>query len=141
MKTYDTFARRLQELQRNSRAVRITSPGFMPLTLEELSLTAEGNRQISLTHYGKQNGDLMRDPEMIFEIHDLGAAGSMAEPIYFRNDYIALEQFVYKVDDEGRKTHVRPVLKQELRSFARTWFRSLRTQGFFDRDAHREVLS
>jgi len=187
MKTYQQFANRLTELHGNAQAVRITVPGFLPLTIEEIPATAEGHRQISLTHYGKQNGDAMRDPEMIFELtqHPTAAPEGLqlitrtewrkthrdfrgeidgrpsilklergatvlvpvciaelyAEPIYFRNDYAGLEQWVYDYDEAGEKLGFRPRLKRELRSFARTWFRNLRAQGFFDHDATRETLS
>lgn len=140
MKTYQQFAKQLLELLGDSDAVRITVDGFMPLTVEEIHPTAEGHCQISIAHYGKQNGDLMRDPEMIFELHPWDE-GFYAEPVYFRNDYAGLEQFVYTVDEYGKKTHVHPGLKRELKSFARMWFRNLRAQGFFDREAGRELLS
>ena len=41
---------------------------------------------ISICHYGEQNGDLMRDPEMCFE---LGLAnGPHLNAFYYRNDYV-----------------------------------------------------
>lgn len=188
MKTYQRFAKQLDSLLGGSQAVRITVPGFMPLTVEEILPSAEGHRQISLTHYGEQNGDAMRDPEMIFEViqHpadapeglrpltraewqktprdyrgeidgqpavlELAPSGATvltpiciaeiyAEPIYFRNDYAALEQWVFDYADDGRKTRVRPGLKRELKSFARTWFRNLKAQGFLGADAERQVLA
>ncbi len=46
---------------------------------------------ISVAHYGEQNGDLMRDPEMCFK---LGLAGGPhLNPFYFRNDYMGVEQW------------------------------------------------
>jgi hypothetical protein len=36
---------------------------------------------ISVAHYGEQNGDLMRDPEMCFELGF--AKGPHLEPFYF----------------------------------------------------------
>ena len=67
----------------------------MPLSIEDIGPSAEGHRLISLCHYGEQNGDLMRDPDMVFQILDLGD-GSIAEPISFRNDYMGLYQEVYR---------------------------------------------
>jgi hypothetical protein len=188
MTSYQHFAKRLFELLGNSQAVRITVPGFLPLTVEEIEASAEGRRQISLVHYGEQNGDLMRDPEMVFDIipHPAATPGGArlmtreawrntpadyrgqidgepavleldpsgatvlapvcltepsAEPVYFRNDYAGLEQWVYVCDEDGGRIAVRPRLKRELKSFARVWFRNLRAQGFLRRDAAREVLS
>ena len=140
MKTYQTFAKQLLTLLDHDQAVRITVPGFMPLGIEELLPTAEGNRQISLAHYGDQNGDAMRDPELVFELIECGD-DLLAEPVYFRNDYAAIEQWVYDRGEDGHTIGFRPRLKRDLRIFARTWLRNLRAQGFFDRDATREVLS
>jgi len=141
MKTYQQFAKRLFELIGDSQAVRITVPGFMPLTVEEIAPSPHGRRQISITHYGEQNGDPMRDPEMIFEIHDWAEDGFLAEPVYFRNDYAGVEQSVYTETGGPAVKMIRPDLKHELKIFARIWFRNLRIQGFFGRDASREVLS
>ena len=43
--------------------------------------------ELPVTHYGEQNGDLMRDPEMCFEIRD----GEL-DPYFYRNDYVGVEQ-------------------------------------------------
>jgi hypothetical protein len=143
MNPYQQFAQRLFDLLGGHQAVRITVPGFMPLSVEEIYPSDEGRRQISLTHYGEQNGDLMRDPEIVFELHDAGGE-FLAEPVYFRNDYAGLENFVYTTREESPGVTVRrvsPRLKNELKSFAHMWFRNLRAQGFLGRDATREVLS
>jgi hypothetical protein len=78
----------------------------------------------------------MRDPEMVFEIH----AHGMAEPLSFRNDYTGTMQEVYRYDGSGKKTHVNASLKQDLKSFARTWFTNLKDQGFLS-TANRERLA
>ena len=95
MNTYQHFATVLAQLLRNDTAVRITAEGFMPLSVEHIGQSAEGNRLIAICHYGEQNGDLMRDPEMVFELftHD---ERSGAEPLSFRNDYLGVLQEVYR---------------------------------------------
>lgn len=90
-------------------------------------------------HYGEQNGDLMRDPEMVFDLFTHGEA-SAAEPLSFQNDYMGVFQ-VYRYNDAGKKTHVKTRLKAELKSFARTWFKNLKEQGFVSPEAKREILS
>ncbi len=50
-------------------------------------------------------------------------------------------QEVYRYDDAGKKTHVNTRLKAELKSFARTWFKNLKDQGFLGETATRERLS
>ena len=81
----------------------------------------------------------MRDPEIVFEIHEVEGLRA-AEPISFRNDFTGSYQEVYRYDDRSRRTHVVPRLRHELRSFARTWLRNLREQGFLGRATAREVL-
>lgn len=140
MKTYQHFATVLAQLLGNDIAVRLTVNGFMPLSVENIGQSAEGNRLIAISHTGEQNGDLMRDPEMVFEIHAWADAPA-AEPLSFRNDYMGLMQEVYRYDDSGKKTHVNAGLKQELKSFARMWFRNLKEQGFLGKDTNRERLA
>ena len=138
MNTYQHFSTVLNQLLGTDTAVRITVDGYMPLSLEHIGQSAEGNRLIAISHTGEQNGDLMRDPEMVFEVH---SATAVAEPLSFQNDYVGLFQEVYCFDDAGKKTHVKAKLKQELKSFARLWFRNLKAQGFLSASATREKLS
>lgn len=140
MKTYQSFAKALLTLLGADTAVRIRVDGYMPLSIEAIGISADGNRLISLCHYGEQNGDLMRDPEMVFELFTY-IEPSAAEPLSFQNDYMGLFQEVYRYDDAGKKTHLNTRLKAELKSFARTWFRNMREQGFFGSQAVRERLS
>ena len=65
----------------------------------------------------------------------------IAEPVSFRNDYLRIVQEVYRYDEAGRRTHVLPSLKQELKEFAESWFANLKDQGFFASTAVREILS
>lgn len=138
MKTYQHFATVLNQLLGTDTAVRITVDGYMPLSLEHIGQSAQGNRLIAISHTGEQNGDLMRDPEMVFEVH---CSPALAEPLSFQNDYVGLFQEVYCFDDAGKKTHVKAKLKQELKSFARLWFSNLKAQGFLSASATREKLS
>lgn len=63
---------------------------YMPLSVEILP-----DSQISLCHYGKQNGDLMRDPEMVFWKDQNGDYF----PIYFRNDYAGFEDLSAEIKE------------------------------------------
>ena len=140
METYLECAKLLNELLADARAVRITVPGYMPLSVEEIGTSGDGHRLVSLCQYGEQNGDLMRDSDLVFMVTYL-PDGAAAEPVSFRNDYLGIVQDVYRYDETGRRTHVVPPLKQELKEFAESWFANLKDQGFFASTAVREILS
>lgn len=93
---------------------------------------------MSLCHYGEQNGDLMRDPDLVFMFQDT-PHGSIAEPVSFRNDYLGLDQEVYRYNERGTRTHLDAKLKAHLKEFARIWFVNLNEQGFFGDQAVRTV--
>jgi hypothetical protein len=140
MKLYQAFATDLNHLLNGARAVRITVSGYMPLSVEEIGSSGDGYRLVSLCHYGEQNGDLMRDPDLVFMFHHF-PGGMAAEPVSFRNDYLGISQDVYRYDETGKRIHVVPALKQELKEFTRDWLATLREQGFFASTAVREILS
>ena len=140
MKLYQASATDFNEFLADARAVRITVPGYMPLSVEEIGTSRDGHRLVSLCQYGEQNGDLMRDCDLVFLVTDR-SDGAAAEPVSFRNDYLGLSQEVYRYDETGRRTHVVSSLKQDLKEFARAWFVTLRDQGFFAPTAVREILS
>ena len=140
MNRYQEFAQHLDQLLGGVQAVRITVSDYMPLSVEEIGVSQDGHQLLSLCQYGQQNGDLMRDPDIVFLFHDV-PDGAAAEPVSFRNDYLGIVQEVYRYDEMGRRTHVLPALKQDLQEFARAWFGTLRDQGFFAPTAVREILS
>ena len=140
MKRYQEFATPLAYLLGGVQAVRIRVPGFMPLSVETIGSSEDGHRLVSLCQYSEQNGDLMRDCDLVFRVTDL-PDGVVAEPVSFRNDYLGIVQDVYRYDEAGRRTHVVNSLKQELEEFAQAWLATLRDQGFFASSALREILS
>lgn len=107
MKLYQAFATDLHRLLNGARAVRITVRGYMPLSVEEIGDSQDAHRLVSLCHYGKQNGDLMRDPDIVFLFHNLPDSAA-AEPASYRNDYLEIVQDVYQYDEVGKRTHVLP---------------------------------
>ena len=140
MKNYKYISKVLFQLLGDDSAVRLTSGSFMPLSVEKIGQSADGHQLISVCHYGEQNGDLMRDPDMVFAVHSYDDH-LLAEPISFRNDYMGTDQEVYRYDEQGKRTHVDTKLKKDLISFTLTWFKNLRAQGFLDKDVTRERLS
>ncbi len=94
----------------------------MPVHIELIDLTEKYNH-ISLAHYGQQNGDAMRDPEMIFALHK---ESQQFIPYYYRNDYMGIEQNSVKWSEDGVFLIRR--LQAEHTAFANQWLRNIATQ-------------
>jgi hypothetical protein len=116
---------------RSDLYLRIENPPYMALVIEATPEPGPlGVPAISVTHYGEQNGDLMRDPEMCFELSNPLGMGWILTSFYFRNDYMGVEQ--YSRTREGDNYVFVPDLLREHESFARTWDKNLRAQGFLE---------
>jgi len=109
--------------------LKIENPPYMPLVIEAMDSSGPaGLPAISVCHFGEQNGDFMRDPEMRFE---LGTAGGLhLDPWYWRNDYVAVEQWSRNVI-RGHYIHLIPLHERHQR-FAQTWDNNLHLQGFLE---------
>lgn len=110
---------------------RIENPPWMALSIEELAERGPlGFRAISVAHYGEQNGDLMRDPEMLFEMELRGGAYVLT-PYYWRNDYLGIEWYSRRRDIEGNLT-VFARRQKGFEEFAQVWDKNLGNQGFLE---------
>jgi hypothetical protein len=107
--------------------LKIENPPYMALVIEATDESGPcGLPAISVCHYGEQNGDLMRDPEMCFE---LGFAGEAhLNPFYYRQDYVGVEQWSRFIADTDYSVH-RALYRQHI-DFAKVWDNNLRSQGF-----------
>ena len=117
--------------------LKIENPPYLPLVVEAMDESGPmGLPTISVAHYGEQNGDLMRDPQMCFE---LGLAGATyLDPFYWRNDYVAVEQWSRNIVRD-HYFHLVPLHEQHQR-FAATWDNNLRLQGFTEAfDPHKHI--
>jgi hypothetical protein len=65
----------------------------------------------------------MRDPEMTFF-----RSGEKFFPISFRNDYMGMDQEVFKYDLNGQVFAMDNRLQKELTVFANGWFRNIKEQ-------------
>ena len=105
--------------------LKIENPPYMELVIEATDESGPcGLPSLSVAHYGEQNGDLMRDPEMCFE---LGFAGGL-NPFYWRNDYVGIEQWSRFIREGNYCYHTE--LHAQHERFAKTWDNNLRQQGF-----------
>ena len=92
--------------------MKFVSSGLMPLNVDKLT-----SDTIALAHNGKQNGDVMADPDVEVKIYP---EMKMAEALTFRNDYLGIYQEVYP---EPGKYY--PKLKKELNAFLNDWLRNM----------------
>jgi hypothetical protein len=101
----------------------IENPPYMELVIEALDESGPcGLASLSVAHYG----DLMRDPEMCFELGFAG--GAHLNPFYWRNDYVGIEQWSRFIQEGNYCFH--PQLHEQHTQFAKTWDNNLRVQGF-----------
>jgi hypothetical protein len=114
------------------RHVRLEAEGFLTLVIEAIGPGHRGLPMVSVAHYHTQNGDAMRDPEMVFEV---GAGGEFLpvsfQQVSFQQDNLGIyHEAVFQ--DESGKVMVRPRLVKGLAGFMRQWDRNVKDQGFLD---------
>jgi hypothetical protein len=114
----------LEALKR--RPIRLEAPGFMRLVIEHVGAGPRGGELVSVAHYGEQNGDFMRDPEIVFEV----AAGTWY-PVSIQQDYVGSYREAVYVTGDGR-VFIRPADVRDIQAFSRIWDRNLKHQGFVD---------
>ena len=109
--------------------LKIDNPPYMELVIEALDESGPmGLPAVSVAHYGEQNGDLMRDPEMCFELGLAGAPHLSA--FYYRSDYLGVEQWSRFIRDGNYAHHTE--LHRQHESFAALWDKNLNAQGFVE---------
>lgn len=90
--------------------VEHNSDAMLPLVVEVLP-GDDGSPQISLTHYRESWGDLIQDPEIVFDSNYVGRMFQMPN--------------VYQRVPDGYRS-------PSLDSFAKTWAMNIRHQGYCD---------
>lgn len=111
--------------------LKIENPPYMALLIEAMPEPGPlGLPALSVAHYGEQNGDLMRDPEMCFELSKRVANKLSLDPYYWRNDCVAVEQWSRNVV-RGQYVALLRLYGQHER-FAAEWDRNLALQGFLE---------
>ena len=96
---------------------------FMPVHIEVFR-TVNQFKEISIAHYGSQNGDLMRDPEMVI-IYDTKTGDYI--PSYYRNDYAGIESFSAHVDN-GYIVVRNEKIQADHTDFANQWLMNIAEQ-------------
>ena len=110
------------------KPIKLEVEGYMPLSIEFIGYGPRDLPLVSVMHHFEQNGDLMRDPDMEFEIDGQGKW----HPVSYRQDSIGLMQEAVFVDDKTGKVMARPKLVRDLERFSATWSKNLEEQGFLE---------
>ena len=111
--------------------LHIDNPPWMPLDIEDILINGpNGLPTLSVAHYGKQNGDPMRDPEMLFEVRRDGGEFTF-DPYYWRIDYLGIERYS-SFRDDAQRLFTLAALKRQHEEFARLWDRNLHAQGYYE---------
>jgi hypothetical protein len=112
-----------------AKCISIENEPWMRLVIEVLPEPGpDGHMVVSVAHYGEQNSDPMRDPEMLFEVIEDGVQPEFW-PFYFRNDYVGVEQWSrYRL--EGGEVVCQSKRTRDMEQFAKVWDRNLTDQGF-----------
>jgi hypothetical protein len=115
-----------------TRYLRLENPPFMRLVVEVIGGPyPNGAYELSVAHYGEQNGDAMRDPEITFLVVP-SEQGTTWTPLSFENSYMGAWQVAATVTPEGRLNVRNSRFQRDLRVFSNQWDRNLQQQGFVE---------
>ena len=121
----------LAAVQRNY--LRIENPPFMRLVIEVVGqIFPNGSCEVSVGHYGEQNGDAMRDPEITFLVIPSEDGEWQWKPLTFLNDYVGVLQQAASYDEEGNLEELDPPQSREIHLFSKMWDVNLKQQGFME---------
>ncbi len=106
--------------------IKIKNESYMPLVIEWIGSGPYSTELVSVAHYYTQNGDAMRDPEMVFIV----SARGFWTPMSFLQDNLGLYQEAVSIRDG--KFFMSVALLHDLKEFALMWDRNLSAQGFLN---------
>lgn len=101
------------------------SSTFMPVVIEEIGSNPYG-QLISVAHYGQQNGDAMRDPDIVLlKGHD----SHSYFPVSYRNDFInSYREAVRFMGPKQATIRCRSRMQRDLVCFVNKWMKAIREQ-------------
>lgn len=113
-----------------SQPISLHVEGFMPLSIEHIGVGPRGGTLLSIMHWFEQNGDLMRDPDVVVEVFPETRTWC---PISYRQDPIGLLQEI-AIGSNLSKTQKRASerLARDIQTFLKQWDRNIGEQGFVE---------
>jgi len=115
--------RKMMSMMENGYAKIQKSSSFMAATIELIGQNELG-KLFSVAHYAEQNGDLMRDPEVVFIL----GADEEFYPVIIQQDFIGKYQDVLEYDETGKIKGWYPRLQADLAAFANFWLKNIKDQ-------------
>lgn len=95
-----------------------SSGGYMPVVVERVA-----ERRFSVAHYYVQNGDRMRDPEVVF----FRGADGRCFPIEMTQDPYGC-RVLAELREDGSLARYRPKAQREVATFCTLWMRNVKAQ-------------
>jgi hypothetical protein len=115
-----------------SKKVDNTNGTFMPVSVELIRTVCGGkHKYFSVCHYYEQNGDLMRDPEIVFlqvVLTNLNGDFNYYFPVSYRQDGLGIDREYCKYDDDGKIIGVATKQQADTASFCTMWMRNIKHQ-------------
>jgi hypothetical protein len=113
-------------------ALKLENAPYMPLNIEGIGRSADGRLLVSVAHYGYQNGDAMRDPDIVFLLaEETPGFKDGWFPISIQNDYIASYREAIRWDEDGKMLQ-NPREMRDIKRFANIWDKNIKNQGFLE---------
>ncbi len=113
--------------------IKVENEPYLPLTIEGIGRSPDGRRLVSVCHYQEQNGDLMRNPDVVFLVDEKmkGLTHGCKDgwfPVSIRNDFLGTYRESIVWDKENMSTDRREM--KDIKSFSNVWNRNIKAQGF-----------
>lgn len=113
-----------------SQPISLHVEGFMPLSIERIGVGPRGGTLLSIMHWFEQNGDLMRDPDVVVEVFPDTPKWL---PLSYRQDSVGLQQEVAMGSDLTEKQkRAGERLARDIQRFLDLWDRNIDEQGFVE---------
>lgn len=110
---YSKFAELFPDFLTDYKYLKLESDlGFMTLSLDKI-----GSNSVAMAHYYEQNGDLMVDPEIVF---DIDSKNKTLTAISYQQDGMSIYK-TYEPDSDEQ---------DNCNSFVDTWFNNISTQAY-----------
>lgn len=118
-KVLDTIVERME-----NGNLKLDNGTAMALVAEVIGECKAG-KFVSVAHYGEQNGDLMRDPDIVL-LHS--SIDGNYYPMSYRNDYMGINQEAMMFGDDGEPNRVCLKMQKDIAVFVGTWMVNVKHQ-------------